>query len=364
MDTYKQPNPRKTIGLVLLAVLFVAGVMLGVRVAGLVNMTLVEMHTTPTPVPVSGNIMLVTLDPNAPTPEPVLRTGSQGEQVKELQARLQSLGFYAGSIDGQFGPGTKEAVILFQRQHGLDADGIVGEGTRAVLYSAQAQPLVVTATPAPAITPAPQPASGLPWVRPDGLPLLVNRTFLLPEGYQPYELVNMQDYCDASLVTIKGSNIQGEKIAVDALMALLAHAHNQGITVWQVSAGYRTLQYQQQLFDQQVEEYRRKNDLSYDDAVSATRLTVADPGASEHHTGLAFDITVPGKFFIDTEQARWMAENCWDFGFILRYTEEKQEITGFLAEAWHFRYVGVEHARIMRDENLCLEEYIAQYGQL
>ena len=57
-----------------------------------------------------------------------------------------------------------------------------------------------------------------------------------------------------------------------------------------------------------------------------------------------------------------MAEHCWEYGFILRYTEEKEAITGFIAEAWHFRYVGVEHSLIMRDENLCLEEYIEKYG--
>ena len=351
MHTKPKHNIKKTLGLILLFILFIMGVVLGVRVAGLVDLTMEEMRTTPTPVPVSGNIMQVTLDPNAPTPAPVLRTGSLGEGVKELQARLQALGFYLGGIDGQFGSGTKEAVILFQRQHGLSADGIVGEETRALLFSPQAQPMVATPTPAPVkITTA--------------LPLLVNRTNPIPQNYQPQELVNMAAYCDPALVKIKSDTIRAEKVAVDALIQLLLEAHSQGLTVWQISEGYRTLDDQQQLFDEQVAAYQRDNNLSYEDAVSATRLTVAEPGTSEHHTGLAFDVTVPGKFFIDTPQAAWMAEHCWDYGFILRYTKEKEDITGFLAEAWHFRYVGVEHARNMRSWNLCLEEYIAQYGQL
>jgi len=361
MHTQPKTNIKTILGVIILFILFIIGIILGVRVAGLVDLTAMEMRTTPTPVPVSGNIMQVTLDPNAPTPAPVLRTGSQGEGVKELQARLQALGFYQGGIDGQFGSGTKEAVILFQRQHGLGADGIVGEETRALLFSASAQPMVATPTPAPAAAPA---MGAVPGTRSDGLPMLVNRTNPIPADYQPSELVNMASYCDPALVKIKSENICAEKVAVDALTQLLLEAHSQGLTVWQVSEGYRTLDYQQQLFDEQVAAYQRDNDLKWEDAVSATRLTVAEPGTSEHHTGLAFDITVPGKFFIDTPQAAWMAENCWDWGFILRYTKEKEDITGFLAEAWHFRYVGVEHARIMKEQNLCLEEYIAQYGQL
>jgi len=369
MQHRSSPNPKKIIGLVLLFILLVCGVVLGVRVAALVDLTVIEMHTTPTPVPTSGNIMRVTPDPNAPTPEPVLRSGAQGDQVKELQARLQALGYYAGEIDGQFGGGTRSAVVAFQQQHGLSADGVVGQQTRSLLFSPAAQPMLVTPTPAPTAVPAPtpDPAPALalldePGLDGRGMPILVNRTNYLPDGYQPVDLVNMADYCDPAVVTIKGSGIQGERVAVDALMALFRFAHSQGIDVWQVSAGYRTVAYQQQLFDDQVYEYRTKNDLSRADAISATRLTVADPGTSEHHLGLAFDITVPGKYFKDTRQAQWMAENCWDFGFILRYTEEKQDLTGFLAEPWHFRYVGVEHALIMRDENLCLEEYLAKYA--
>ena len=104
------------------------------------------------------------------------------------------------------------------------------------------------------------------------------------------------------------------------------------------------------------------NGLSRSRAISATKKTVADPGSSEHHLGTAFDITIPGTSFGSTKQAKWLAEHCWEYGFILRYTEEKQNITGFLAEPWHFRFVGTEHSLIMRDEHLCLEEYLDLYG--
>lgn len=89
---------------------------------------------------------------------PVLRSGAQGEAVWQLQERLQALGYLTGSVDGQFGPATKEAVQLFQRQHGLTADGIVGEDTRELLYSDSAQPYA-TPTPCP---PRPRKSPKLP----------------------------------------------------------------------------------------------------------------------------------------------------------------------------------------------------------
>ncbi|MED9958493.1 MAG: M15 family metallopeptidase, partial [Christensenellales bacterium] len=160
------------------------------------------------------------------------------------------------------------------------------------------------------------------------------------------------------VVYIKGSEIEGNREAVDKLMEMLRAAIADGLGDWQISAGYRSVAYQQQLWDNRVYEYRQQG-LSASEAQSATARYVAVPGSSEHHTGLAFDVTVPGESFPLTEQSKWLAEHCWDYGFIIRYTEEKEDITGISAEPWHVRYVGQPHARIMRDENWCLEEYIA-----
>ena len=347
-------NPWKIVGLAVLVILAVAALILGVRVAGLVDLTYTEMHLTPSPEPPYGNVMQVTVDPSLPTPGPLLRSGSEGEAVVELQTRLKELGYYTGEIDGQFGPGTRTAVTLFQEQHGLGADGIVGAETRDTLYSDQAQPMM-TATPQPA-------AAALAGMTPEGLPMLVNRTHLLPEGYAPSDLVDMSSYCDSGIVTIKYNGTLADRTAVNALMAMLSAAHQEGITVWQISSAYRTVAYQQQLFDEQKNDYLSQG-FTEEKAISATRLTVADPGSSEHHLGTCFDITVPGVSFKGTKQANWLAKHCWEWGFILRYTEEKENITGFLAEPWHFRYVGVEHSIPMRDSGLCLEEYLALYGQ-
>ncbi len=285
-----------------------------------------------------------------PTPSPtpsVLSSGSNGEEVKRLQQRLKDLGFYTGGIDGDFGKGTKNAVMLFQKQHDLDADGIAGQKTLAVLYSDAAHQIVITPTPETIRVLA------------DALPLLVNKDKPVGEDFIPADLVNMTEYCDSSLVKIKYDGTQGVREAVDALMSMLEAARKDGITNWQVSAAYRSYQDQVDIMEANVKSYMNNNGLSRKQAESAAKQTVADPGTSEHHTGLAFDVTVPGtSVFVGTKQQKWLHEHCWDYGFIIRYTDDKQDITGFLGEEWHIRYVGTEHSKIMQEKDWCLEEYL------
>ena len=287
---------KRLIAMIALAVLAVAVIVFAVREIRLYGDVQVEQSRTPTPVPGYGNVMQVTIDPSLPTPVPVLRSGAQGEAVWQLQERLQALGYLTGSVDGQFGPATKEAVQLFQRQHGLTADGIVGEDTRELLYSDSAQPYA-TPTPAPTqaaqVTEAPaeddmilltaEAENTIPvGFTADGLPLLVNRDSPLPDDYQPQQLVNMRDYCDSSIVSIKGSEIEGEQIAVDALLAMLMQAQSEGLTSWQISAGYRSVAYQQKLFDDKVYSYRQQG-MTGAQARSAARKLVAEPGCSDRH---------------------------------------------------------------------------------
>ena len=100
-----------------------------------------EAGMTPTPnPPVPASVRMVTRDPSLPTPGPLLGKGSQGEEVKKLQRRLKELKYYQGEIDGQYGPQTAEAVSAFQNTNGLEADGVVGDETRAILYSTEAKP--------------------------------------------------------------------------------------------------------------------------------------------------------------------------------------------------------------------------------
>ncbi len=427
----QRPTIKHTAMIILLALLAVAGVLLGSRVAVLNEEVQRVRSLTPTPLPPYGSVMQVTPDPSAPTAEPLIRSGFTGESVSQLQTRLQDLGYYTGTVDGQFGPATNAAVVLFQEQNGLTPDGVVGESTRLALYSDSARRITLTpvpaASPTPAdttsiaaiqqrlqdlgyytgtvdgltgpatkaaitlfqqqhgltadgiygpntaavlfsvqahpvsVTPTPDPAA-IPGLTANGYPLLVNRDNYIPDGYKTLALVNLRDYCPSSVVTIKGSEIQGEKVAVDALLTMLRAAKEAGHSGWQVNAGYRSVQYQQSLFDDRVYALRQEG-YSGSQARAKVRETVADPGASEHHTGLAFDIAITGEAsFASTKQSVWLAQHCWEYGFILRYPLDKVEITGISYEPWHIRYVGTAHSLIMRDENLCLEEYIAKYG--
>ena len=293
-----------------------------------------------------------------PTPTPsatpaMLSSGSSGDEVKALQSRLQQLGFYSGVLDGDYGKGTRAAVKLFQAQHGLDDDGIAGQKTLEMLYSNDAQPMLVTPTPA-----AVQVLAG-------SQPLLVNRQHPVASDFAPADLVNLSEYCDSSLVKIKYDGTQGVREAADALLRMLEAAKADGITNWQVSAAYRSYADQQRIFDNKVKSFQNNNpDWSLSRCRSAASVTVADPGASEHHTGLAFDMTVPNtSMFLGTPQCAWLHQHCWEYGFILRYTDEKQQITGFAGEAWHIRYVGTEHSLAMQQSGQCLEEYLGEVQQ-
>ena len=158
---------------------------------------------------------------------------------------------------------------------------------------------------------------------------------------------------------MKYKGTRANRTAVEALGKMLEDAIEQGVTNWQVSSAYRTYAGQQELVEDSVADFKRKNpSWSRDRCLSATYQTVAPAGTSEHQTGLAFDITVPGVSFNGTAQQKWLHAHCYEYGFVVRYTEEKQSITGFLAEAWHIRYVGTQVASVMTYNNWCLEEYI------
>lgn len=338
------------------AILLFALVFVAVRAMNTWDLYEKEAAVTPVPTP-TVRPMNVTPDPGliTYTPQPtatpsVLSNGSSGEMVVQLQKRLQELGFYSGSVDGQFGSGTKKAVQLFQKQHGLDADGAAGQKTLSVLYSDQAKQIVITPTPEPVNILAGE------------LPVLVNADHPLPEDFEPGDLVRVRDVT-GDLMTYADDGIRGVREAAEALAVMIRAAKEDGISPWKLREGYRTISDQQRIFNNYVEKYITENDLSRSRAVSATRQTVADPGCSEHHTGLAFDLNVEGEFFADTAQYVWLQKHCWEYGFIMRYTDEKQEITGILGEEWHVRYVGKEHSLRMRDLDMCLEEYIAYLEQ-
>ncbi len=279
-----------------------------------------------------------------------LKKGSSGAEVTLLQRRLIQLGYLEGDADGKYGSHTREAVKAFQKRNSLSVDGIAGKQTQTRLYSEEA-----VAAPLP---PAPVDVLAGEW------PVLTNLAHPVGEDFLPADLIRMTDVCDGKLVKIKYAETRGVRRAVEALVTMLEAARDDGITNWQVSAGYRSYAEQEKLLNNKISSYLKKNSgWSRSRARRAALQTVAEPGASEHHLGLSFDVNVPKtSTFLGTKQCAWLHEHCWEYGFIVRYQEGKQSITGIAPEAWHIRYVGEDHSLIMRDENLCLEEYLDRYA--
>ena len=133
-------NPKVIAGIIGIVVLLAGCVVLATYMIPTIGEVRREMSLTPTPLPPVPDTVRSQGAAEMVTPEPALHNGSQGEKVWQLQERLKELGYSTGEVDGQFGPGTKEAVIAFQKKNGLDADGLAGEETQKVLYSENAVP--------------------------------------------------------------------------------------------------------------------------------------------------------------------------------------------------------------------------------
>ncbi len=305
-----------------------------------------------------------TAAPAGPTPAPqptsepaptqvLLSQGASGEGVRLLQEKLKELDFYSGELDGQFGSGTRSAVKAFQSQHGLSADGIAGEKTWQLLFSGSASPREVKVTPSPV-------------AMLDGeKPMLVNKQHPVDREFVPADLVYLRDVIPSDLAVLADSDAQGVEEAVLALKDMLEAAVRDGIGSWKIREAYRTWAAQERIFNNYVNRFLQDG-RTRQSAISATRQTVADPGTSEHHSGLAFDLNAANTSdaFVDTAQYAWLYNHCTEYGFVIRYTDEKEDITGFLGEEWHYRYVGREHAERMQEMDMCLEEYLEWLGAI
>lgn len=142
---------------------------------------------------------------------------------------------------------------------------------------------------------------------------------------------------------------------------MYADAAEEGIYLTPVS-GYRSNELQQEIFDESVEGYIYSLDLTRAQAEKKTSTEVLIPGTSEHNLALAVDVGCVEGYFEDSDEYQWLLKNAHKYGFIERYTEEKQKITGIIPEPWHWRYVGVEYAEDIKNSGLCLEEYLEKYN--
>ena len=176
--------------------------------------------------------------------------------------------------------------------------------------------------------------------------MLVNKYYYLTEDYEPNDLVTLDSAYNMGL------NNKMRKEAAEKFMEMSNAALLDNITIKNAS-GYRSYQYQANLYTNYVKR----------DGVEAADKYSARPGHSEHQTGLTTDINIINDSFEKTPAFRWLQENAYKYGFILRFPKDKEYMTGYKYEPWHYRYVGVNVALQMYDEDLTLEEYYAYYVQ-
>ena len=191
--------------------------------------------------------------------------------------------------------------------------------------------------------------SAAPQHDPDGLLFLVNRQYTVSEAYEPGDL---------SMSDVPGQVRRMRPEAAAALREMFqACKEEAGVQLLSIS-GYRSYAKQEGIYKRKLRAVKHN--------VAKAQEYVAPPGASEHQTGMAMDIGQKHKIhlevsFRDTQGGKWCRENCWRFGFILRYDEGWEDITGYQFEPWHFRYVGKEYAKEIHDANVPLETWLINH---
>ena len=181
--------------------------------------------------------------------------------------------------------------------------------------------------------------------------ILINKQHPIPDDYE------------FTLGTLSGSMQCDERIISDLLL-MMKEAKEDGVSLI-VCSPYRNLDRQEMLFERKINNFIAKG-YSYMDAYKLASQEVTVPGSSEHQVGLSIDFLTDGyttldEGFKDTAAGIWLKENGADYGFILRYPDDKEYITSIEFEPWHYRYVGREAAKIIMDEGICLEEFWEKY---
>lgn len=203
-------------------------------------------------------------------------------------------------------------------------------------------------------------------------PEIQEKEIVIPEGYyfddpsDYFFIVNKEIFLPEDYA-IETDFVQGsyelEMVAAKHCKDMIAAAEKDGIDLKVLSA-YRTVDYQKKLFERNVNS-RMKDGMTYDEAYYDVSINVAPPGGSEHNAGLAVDIIDENHWdtyedFENTKEFEWLYSHCAEYGFILRYLKGKEDITGYVYEPWHYRYVGVDYAAAVMASGMCLEEYIGQ----
>ncbi|MEA3424193.1 MAG: D-alanyl-D-alanine carboxypeptidase family protein, partial [Bacillota bacterium] len=227
-------------------------------------------------------------------------------EVLWLQESLKIAGYYT-AMDGVYGSGTEGKLIEFQNSvDGLEANGEYSQGTKSELQKIRNEKL------------APNLGDDL---------VFINKKYYLPSDFVPKDLREVD--------VRKTKSIELASHVAEKTEEMFADAEKDGLIMY-LASGYRSYSYQEGIFSRRVT----------NKGLESTLKVVAMPGQSEHQTGLAIDITSEAmgygleQSFEQQPEFKWMIENCYKYGFILRYTKDKEDITKYVYEPWHYRYIG------------------------
>ncbi len=223
-------------------------------------------------------------------------------------------------------PETTAETIASTEATNAETDSPETQATTTETTTAEAEPPETTAE-MPPTEPTIETIDGCTYV--NGI-LIANKTYSLPKSYAPGM----------------------DETAYEHLSKMFTDAKAAGLTL-RVASSYRSY----------VDQYIIYNDYVARDGQAAADTYSARPGHSEHQSGLAFDLKSPAYdgltlTFADTPEGIWVAEHCHEYGFIIRYPKGKEEITGYMYEPWHIRYLGVDTATEVFESGLCLEEFL------
>lgn len=184
--------------------------------------------------------------------------------------------------------------------------------------------------------------------------LLVNKDNRVPDDY------------NSKLIDVCEGRLQASEWLYEDLREMLKDADENGHTFF-IASAYRSSERQQNLVDEDVEVFMNQG-MKREAALEETLKETMPSGYSEHQTGLALDILASDNLNMDRTQEtaegnKWLQEKCMNYGFILRYPDEKEMITKISYEPWHFRYVGREAAQFISENNLTLEEFVQLVGK-
>src|SRR5699024_5786972 len=286
-------------------------------------------------------------------PDSPLQKGEEGEEVKNLQQILKNLDYQIDTT-GQYDEETTWAVTDFQLQvDGLDITGFYDKKTKLALEAQFHSDNPI------------QPGEGLTFEKnsktkngkivtdnPYDVLVLVNKENALPEDFTPEDLV-IPDVRFPFTEDLPKKQMR--KVAADAMEKMFEAADKEDLELF-AQSGFRSFERQQSIFAANVE----KN------GEEAANKYSARPGESEHQSGLTMDVTNADVGFDliiefgETPEGKWLKKHASEYGFIIRYPQGKEDITGYQYEPWHLRYVGKKAAKEIMEKGITLEEYLEE----